>query len=129
MASAHVIARSNATKQSRANNARIDSRLLDRSAPRNDKPAVWRSRAASAGIAVLRGDLSLPVVADCRWSLFDPAPTLKFYREMLAEPAYFRRRCGNTMEISGLSTLICLLLGYPLAYLMATTHGACRAAY
>jgi putative spermidine/putrescine transport system permease protein len=59
------------------------------------------------------------------WSLFDHGLTLKFYRELLGQPAYFRA-LGNTLEISLLSTVLCLLLGYPLAYLMATTTPGAR---
>ncbi len=54
------------------------------------------------------------------WSFFDDGFTLRFYREMLGETAYYRA-LFNTLEISLLSTALCLLLGYPLAYLMATT--------
>jgi ABC-type spermidine/putrescine transport system permease subunit I len=59
------------------------------------------------------------------WSFFDPDFTLKFYREILAEPAYFKA-LRNTLEISVLVTLISLMLGYPLAYLMATTSPRAR---
>lgn len=59
------------------------------------------------------------------WSFFDPDFTLKFYREILAEPAYLRA-LRNTLEISVLVTLISLVLGYPLAYLMTTTTPRAR---
>jgi ABC-type spermidine/putrescine transport system permease subunit I len=84
---------------------------------------VWRSREGLLVLPALLFYLAIylyPLSRIVAWSFFDPGPTLKFYQEMLSEPAYFRA-LGNTLEISGLSTLICLLLGYPLAYLMATT--------
>lgn len=83
----------------------------------------WRSREGLLVVPALLFYLAIylyPLSRIVAWSFFDPGPTLKFYREMLSEPAYFRA-LRNTLEISGLSTLICLLFGYPLAYLMATT--------
>lgn len=59
------------------------------------------------------------------WSFFDPNFTLKFYGELFGEPAYFRA-LRNTLEISVLVTLISLILGYPLAYLMTTTSARAR---
>ena len=61
-----------------------------------------------------------PLARIGRWSFFDPGFTLKFWREVLGEPTYYRA-LRNTLEISVLVTAIALLLGYPLAYLMATT--------
>jgi putative spermidine/putrescine transport system permease protein len=89
---------------------------------------VWRSREGLLVLPALLFYLAIylyPLSRIVAWSFFDPGPTLKFYREMLSEPAYFRA-LWNTLEISGLSTLICLLLGYPLAYLMATTTPRAR---
>jgi putative spermidine/putrescine transport system permease protein len=59
------------------------------------------------------------------WSFFEHGLTLPSYRELLSQAAYFRA-LGNTLEISLLSTVLCLLLGYPLAYLMATTSPGAR---
>jgi len=59
------------------------------------------------------------------WSFFDHGFTFKFYAELFEEPTYFKA-LSNTLEISLLVTLICLLLGYPLAYLMATTSSSAR---
>ncbi len=58
-------------------------------------------------------------------SLFDSGFTLKFWREILGEPAYFRA-LWNTLEISVLVTVISLALGYPLAYLMVSTSMRAR---
>ncbi|MGH7156045.1 MAG: ABC transporter permease, partial [Acetobacteraceae bacterium] len=59
------------------------------------------------------------------WSFFEHGLTLKFYRALLAQPAYFRA-LANTLDISVLSTVLCLLFGYPIAYLMATTSARAR---
>ncbi|MGC1575998.1 MAG: ABC transporter permease [Beijerinckiaceae bacterium] len=59
------------------------------------------------------------------WSFFDQQFTLEFYRELLDEPAYFKA-LTNTLEISFLATFLSLILGYPMAYLMATTSARAR---
>jgi putative spermidine/putrescine transport system permease protein len=59
------------------------------------------------------------------WSFFDHGFTLKFWRELAGEPAYFKA-LSNTLEISVLVTVITLLLSYPLAYLMTTTTPRAR---
>ncbi|TMH19889.1 MAG: ABC transporter permease [Betaproteobacteria bacterium] len=59
------------------------------------------------------------------WSFFDHGFTLKFWRELAREPAYFKA-LSNTLEISVLVTVITLLLSYPLAYLMTTTTPRAR---
>ncbi|MBV8913631.1 MAG: ABC transporter permease, partial [Acetobacteraceae bacterium] len=63
------------------------------------------------------------------WSFLDDAGALTWqhYAELWDEPAYFRA-LANTLEISLASTTLCLLLGYPLAYLMATTAPGIRRA-
>jgi putative spermidine/putrescine transport system permease protein len=66
-----------------------------------------------------------PVARIASWSFFDSGFTLKFYKELFDEPMYVRS-LWNTIEISFLSTTLCLLLGYPLAYLMATTSARAR---
>ena len=48
------------------------------------------------------------------------AGTLDWYAKALGEGLYLRV-FWNTFEIALLVTLVCLLLGYPLGYLMATT--------
>jgi putative spermidine/putrescine transport system permease protein len=85
---------------------------------------VWRSREGLLVIPALLFYLLVyvyPLSRIAAWSFFEDGFTLQFYREMLGETAYFRA-LGNTLEISLLSTVLCLLLGYPLAYLMATTE-------
>jgi len=88
----------------------------------------WRSREGALVLPALAFYVLVylyPLSRIVGWSFFDPDFTLKFYRELLAEPAYFKA-LRNTLEISVLVTLISLLLGYPLAYLMTTTSARAR---
>ena len=63
------------------------------------------------------------------WSFLDDdgLVTWQNYAELWGEPTYFRA-LANTLEISLSSTALCLLLGYPLAYLMTTTSAGVRRA-
>jgi putative spermidine/putrescine transport system permease protein len=91
--------------------------------PAMTRRRIWRSREGLLVIPALLFYLVVyvdPLWRIGAWSFFEDGFTLKFYRELLAESMYFRA-LGNTLEISLLSTVLCLLLGYPLAYLMATT--------
>ncbi len=51
--------------------------------------------------------------------------TLEHYQRMLDQPS-FRRIFLTTFQVSGITTLLCVLMGYPLAYLIA--HLPARAA-
>ena len=51
-------------------------------------------------------------------SLFDRGFTLVHYSRAVSDSVYLRV-LGTTLEISLLTTLVCLALGYPLAYIMA----------
>jgi putative spermidine/putrescine transport system permease protein/spermidine/putrescine transport system permease protein len=48
----------------------------------------------------------------------DGHATLAHYRRIVAEPAYWRAFV-TTFQVSALTTLICIALGYPLAYVLA----------
>jgi ABC-type spermidine/putrescine transport system permease subunit I len=88
----------------------------------------WRSREGLLVLPALAFYLLIylyPLSRLAAWSFFDPGFTLKFYAELFGEPTYFRALV-NTLEISVLVTLICLVLGYPLAYLMTTTSARAR---
>jgi putative spermidine/putrescine transport system permease protein len=88
----------------------------------------WRSSEGALVLPALLFYLLVyvyPLTRIAGWSFFDPDFTLKYYRQVLAEPAYFKA-LRNTLEISVLVTLISLLLGYPLAYLMTTTSARAR---
>ena len=88
----------------------------------------WRSREGALVLPALAFYVLVylyPLSRIVDWSFFDPDFTLKFYQELLAEPAYFKA-LRNTLEIGVLVTLISLMLGYPLAYLMTTTSARAR---
>jgi len=88
----------------------------------------WRSREGALVLPALLFYVLVyvyPLSRIAGWSFFDPGFTLKFYRELFGEPTYFKA-LRNTLEISVLVTLISLLLGYPLAYLMTTTSPRAR---
>ena len=51
-------------------------------------------------------------------SLFDPGFTLEYYLMMVKHPVYLRV-FWNTLEISTAVTLLCILIGYPVAYYLS----------
>ncbi|MBL8703786.1 MAG: ABC transporter permease [Rhodospirillales bacterium] len=55
-------------------------------------------------------------------SFVDPAPGLANYQAILASPVYLRV-LYNTVETAAVVTLLCLLIGYPIAYVMARAQG------
>ncbi|MBI3708995.1 MAG: ABC transporter permease [Proteobacteria bacterium] len=61
-----------------------------------------------------------PLVRLVAWSFWAPGFTFRNFAQIVAEPAYLQA-FYNTVEIAGIATAVCLALGYPLAYLMATT--------
>src|SRR5262249_4163875 len=88
----------------------------------------WRSREGALALPALVFYVLIylyPLSRLGAWSFFDNGFTLKFYGELFGESAYFKA-LSNTLEISLLVTVICLLLGYPLAYLMTTTSDSAR---
>ena len=58
-------------------------------------------------------------------SLFAPDFTLQYYERMWSVPVY-GRVFWITLKISALTTLFCLLLGYPAAYFLASVRPATR---
>jgi putative spermidine/putrescine transport system permease protein len=58
-------------------------------------------------------------------SIFDGGPTLTHYARALGDPIYLRV-LWTTVKISVLTTLGCLALGYPMAYLMAEAPSRLR---
>jgi ABC-type spermidine/putrescine transport system permease subunit I len=53
-------------------------------------------------------------------SLWDPSFTLKHYIHIIQEPLYLRV-IFNTIKLAFVATVVCLILGYPFAFLLATT--------
>ena len=66
-----------------------------------------------------------PLITFLLTSFFDPSFTLKYYAKALTRPVYLRI-LKATIEISGLTTLGTLLLGYPVAYLFANVSPKVR---
>lgn len=64
----------------------------------------------------------LPLVLLLRESLLVPEPTLAHYARAFGEPVYLRVM-GRTLRIALLVTLACLVLAYPLAWVMARSRG------
>ncbi|MGQ0663388.1 MAG: ABC transporter permease [Pseudomonadota bacterium] len=59
------------------------------------------------------------------FELYVPAVTGENYRRVLFD-SYYQDIIGQTMRIAALTTVFCLLLGYPLAYFLARTRSAWR---
>ena len=59
------------------------------------------------------------------WSFFSPGFTLAHYAKLFGEPGYMQA-LRNTAEISVWVTVLSLVLGYPLAYLMTVVSGRVR---
>ena len=91
--------------------------------------AYWRSREGLLVIPALVFFLAIylyPLSRLVTWSLFDPVFTLEHYQKLISDAVYFTALV-NTLEISVWVTVISLLLGYPLTYLMVTESRRVRA--
>ncbi|HXJ79820.1 MAG TPA: ABC transporter permease [Candidatus Methylomirabilis sp.] len=89
----------------------------------------WRSRQGLALAVPLAFFVALylyPLSRLFAWSFFSPGFTLEHYAKLFGEPAYLRA-LRNTSQISLWVTVIALLLGYPLAYLMTVVSLRTRA--
>jgi ABC-type spermidine/putrescine transport system permease subunit I len=53
-------------------------------------------------------------------SLWDPSFTLEHYFHIIREPLYLKV-IFNTIKLAFVATMVCLILGYPFAFLLATT--------
>ncbi|HSA81320.1 MAG TPA: ABC transporter permease [Geminicoccaceae bacterium] len=60
---------------------------------------------------------NLPIVLMLGWSIGAPPDMLVHYGQML-ERAVYLKVLANTFRIAAIATLVCMLLGYPLAYWM-----------
>jgi putative spermidine/putrescine transport system permease protein len=60
-----------------------------------------------------------PLVRVVALSFWDPELTLRHYVAAFQDPVFYRV-LGKTLEVGVLTTLGCLILGYPVAHLMAT---------
>jgi putative spermidine/putrescine transport system permease protein len=69
----------------------------------------------------------LPLLLLTSRSVLDPHPTLRHYRHLLIVPEYLRVLV-NSFELALVVTGLCLLIGYPVAYVVTTAHPAWRTA-
>ena len=60
---------------------------------------------------------NLPIVLMLGWSIGAPPDFLAHYAQVFERPVYLKV-LGNTFRIALIATLVCALLGYPLAYWM-----------
>jgi ABC-type spermidine/putrescine transport system permease subunit I len=88
-------------------------------------PAVSRSRFAGPALLVLPGLVFIlvmflyPLAGLTARSVYEDGLTGEHYQRMLAVPAYSKVLL-NTVRMAVLVTIICLVLGYPLAYKLTT---------
>jgi ABC-type spermidine/putrescine transport system permease subunit I len=112
----------------------VEARLTPGAAGRGGAPgagarprAAGRSRAVvlvAPALALLAVFFVLPLAKVALWSVLDPrdgSATALYYARALTESLYLRVIL-NTFRISLYVTLISLLLGYPVAYLLATVR-------
>lgn len=55
-----------------------------------------------------------------------PAPWYDYYRQLATDPFYLQS-LGETVALSAVTTLVCLVIGYPVAYYLVRHAGASRA--
>ena len=67
----------------------------------------------------------LPIVVMLGWSVSNPAVTLKHYATVFQVPVYLKV-LGNTGRIAVVTTIVCVTLGYPLAYWLRGLEGRAR---
>ena len=107
-----------------AGSARAVDAALKEPAPRVAPPRRPRSEAMTAGLLVAPAMLYLfvlfiiPIGYMLLLSVTDPSLSLNNYRRLFTVPLYLTVML-NTFKVSAIVTLACLLLGYPLAYVMA----------
>jgi ABC-type spermidine/putrescine transport system permease subunit I len=73
-------------------------------------------------VAFLLVVLVVPILLVLARSVLDPSPTIENYETLLRVPAYTKVLL-NTFRIALIVTVICIVLGYVLAYQLAQTRG------
>ncbi len=76
-------------------------------------------------IAVLLFFFVIPLITFLWQSLFDPDFTLKHYVRAFTQPIYLKI-LWRTLLVSSYTTIGCLLIGYPIAFVMAHSSGWLR---
>lgn len=90
-------------------------------------PDRWLPYALLAPLFAFLAVFFLVPLSEVVWlSVTDPAPGLGHYVKVLADP-YYRRVTFDTMTTALFVTAICVLLAYPLAYVIAEIGGAAGA--
>ncbi|WP_170845120.1 ABC transporter permease subunit [Chitinasiproducens palmae] len=82
-------------------------------------PVAWLAVPALGFMALV---YAVPLLALLTRSVSDPEPGLENYRRILQHAGYLRT-IGRTLGLAALSTVFALLLGYPIAYVMAMRAG------
>jgi putative spermidine/putrescine transport system permease protein len=67
----------------------------------------------------------LPILAMLGWSVSNPGVTLRHYATVFQVPVYLKV-LGNTGRIALVTTIVCITLGYPLAYWLRGLEGRAR---
>jgi len=75
--------------------------------------------ALAPALVVLAVLFVYPLLGIVTRSVYKSGYTLDLYRQIFRVPVYLQV-LGGTFKVSALVTLVCLLLGYPLAYVLAT---------
>ena len=70
-------------------------------------------------LVVLAVLFAYPLLGIVNRSVYKAGYTLDFYRQIFRVPVYLQV-LGATFKVSALVTIVCLALGYPLAYVLAT---------
>jgi putative spermidine/putrescine transport system permease protein len=98
--------------------------LCERAADGNDMAVAMapRRQLIPAGAAyvlplfvVMLLAFNLPIVLMLSWSIAAPPEPFAHYAQIFERPVYLRV-LGNTFRIALIATVVCVLLGYPLAY-------------
>jgi putative spermidine/putrescine transport system permease protein len=96
--------------------------LRDRTA-RALRAPLWL---ATPALLLLALGFVVPILMLLTRSVFDPTFTLKHYAQIVAEPQYLRV-LWISLEIAIVSTVVCIAVGYPAAYVLSKSCGTLRA--
>src|SRR5215470_17046379 len=75
--------------------------------------------ALAPALIVLAALFAYPLLGIVMRSVYKSGYTLDLYRQIFRVPVYLQV-LGATFKVAAIVTLVCLLLGYPLAYVLAT---------
>jgi len=87
---------------------------------RNEKLALFAF--VLPALALLSVFFLYPMVSFLAQSIFDPDFTLEHFRKAFGRPVYLKI-LWRTLKISAWTTLLCFVLGYPVAFVMAHARG------